>query len=191
MRKIILASQSPRRQELLKDIVNHFEICPSDVEEIVPDGIKTESVAEYLATIKAEDVAKSHKGCVVIGSDTVVVVDDVILGKPNDREKAYQMLSLLSGKVHKVITGCAIVCDDKKVSFSVETKVEFFDLSDKDINEYIDTDDCYDKAGAYGIQSQGKTLVKSIEGDYYSVVGLPVARLKRELDKFVDSVCLG
>lgn len=188
MRKIVLASQSPRRQELLKDIVSEFEICPSDAEEIVPCGLKAEQTAEYLALIKAEDVSDLHKGAVVIGSDTVVVVDDRILGKPKDRDEAFLMLRALSGRVHKVITGCALVCDDKKFSFSVETKVSFFELSDDEINGYIDTGDCYDKAGAYGIQSQGKTLVESIDGDYYTVVGLPVARLKRELHKFIASV---
>lgn len=188
MRKIILASQSPRRQELLKDIVTDFEICPSDVEEIVPCGIKAIDTAEHLALIKAEDVSKSHKGDVVIGSDTVVIVDDKILTKPKDRSEAFLMLKSLSGREHKVVTGCALVCDDKKVSFSVETKVSFFELSDDEINEYIDTGDCYDKAGAYGIQTQGKTLVESIDGDYYTVVGLPVARLKRKLYEFMETI---
>lgn len=183
MKKIILASQSPRRKELLKDIVNEFEIIPSNAEEIVPTGTKHCDVPIYLALLKARDIAKDYKDCVVVGSDTIVLVDDMVLNKPKDKDDAYKMLSLLSGRKHEVITGCAIVCGDVESSFSVTTQVEFFELSDKEIYDYIDTNDPMDKAGAYGIQSQGKTLVKAIYGDYYNVVGLPVGVLKRELER--------
>lgn len=188
MRKIILASQSPRRQELLREIVADFDICPSDAEEVIPDGMKADKVPEHLALIKAADISQNHRGAVVIGSDTVVIVDDRILGKPKDRDEAFSMLRSLSGRTHEVVTGCAIICDDKRINFSEKTQVEFFVLTDEDINEYIATGDCFDKAGAYGVQSQGKILVKSINGDYYAVVGLPVARLKRELCKFMESL---
>ncbi len=188
MRKIVLASKSPRRQELIKDIVNDFIVVVSDVEETVPCGTKPEDIPVYLAKLKAFDVSKKCEGDIVIGSDTVVIVDDKVLNKPVDEDDAFNMLRLLSGRTHKVCTGCAIVCDGVCTSFLVETIVEFYSLSDEEIKAYISTGDCMDKAGAYGVQSQGKTLVKGICGDYYNVVGLPVARLKRELEAFVMSI---
>lgn len=183
MKKFILASASPRRKELLKDILNEFEIIPSDAKELVPCTTKACDVPLVLALLKARDVAKTHGDCVVIGSDTVVLVDDTVLYKPKDENDAYRMLKTLSGRKHEVITGCAIVFGQNEYSFSVRTQVEFFELSDKEIYDYIATKDPMDKAGAYGIQSQGKTLVKAIYGDYYNVVGLPLGVLKRELEK--------
>ncbi len=186
MKKIILASASPRRQELLKDIVSEFEIVVSDVQEIVPDGVGVYDTPEFLALLKARDVAKTYPQAVVIGSDTVVIVDDKVLNKPKDENNAIAMLKSLSGRKHKVVTGCALVCSEKEHSFSVTTEVEFYDLTDKEISDYVATKDPLDKAGAYGIQSGGKTLVKAIYGDFYNVVGLPVGLLKRELEKFID-----
>lgn len=188
MRQIILASASPRRQELLKDIVTDFLVVPSQVKEIVPQGMRAPDIPIHLAQLKARDIAKSHSGDIVIGSDTVVVLQDKVLGKPKDNGDAYNMLKMLSGRRHMVCTGCAIVCDGVERSFCEVTQVEFFYLSDDEIWEYIKTGDCADKAGAYGIQSKGKTLVKGIYGDYYNVVGLPLSRLKRELDTFIDSL---
>ncbi len=183
MKKVILASASPRRKELLKDIVNEFEIIPSNADEVVPADTKACDVPLCLALLKAKDVAKRYRDCIVIGSDTVVLVDDTVLNKPKDKDDAYRMLRLLSGRKHQVVTGCAVVCGEKNYSFSVTTEVEFFTLSDKEIYDYIATNDPMDKAGAYGIQSQGKTLVKAIYGDYYNVVGLPIGVLKRELER--------
>ena len=137
--------------------------------------------------LKARDIAKRYENDIVIGADTIVVVDDKVLNKPKDAEDARRMLCMLSGRRHKVCTGCAIVCGERELSFFEETEVEFFELSENEIDSYIKTGDCMDKAGAYGIQSQGKTLVKAIFGDYYNVVGLPVGRLKRELESFLDS----
>ncbi|MBE6824297.1 MAG: septum formation protein Maf [Ruminococcaceae bacterium] len=188
MKKVILASQSPRRQELLKDIVSDFVIEPSNAQEIVPDGTPALKVPQVLAMLKASDVAAHHKEDIVIGSDTVVVVDEMVLNKPKDEKEAYRMLKLLSGRRHIVCTGCAIVCGNKSHSFSVETEVEFFKLTDKEIYDYIATKDPMDKAGAYGVQSKGKTLVKGIYGDYYNVVGLPIGVLKRELCSFMKSL---
>ncbi len=188
MKKVILASQSPRRQELLKDIVSDFEIKPSNAPEIVPENTPALKVPQFLAELKAKDVSAEYEDDIVIGSDTVVVVDDKVLNKPKDEEDAYQMLKMLSGRRHIVCTGCAIVCGEKTCSFSVETEVEFFDLTDKEIYDYIATKDPMDKAGAYGVQSKGKTLVKGIYGDYYNVVGLPVGVLKRELISFMNSL---
>lgn len=188
MRKFILASGSPRRKELMKDIVNEFEIKPSDAPENVPKDMPALQIPQYLAMLKAQDIAKNHKSDIVIGSDTVVVVDDTVLNKPKDEHDAYRMLRLLSGRRHKVCTGCAIVCGDKTLSFCEETQVEFFELSDEEIFQYIATGDPMDKAGAYGVQSKGKTLVRGIYGDYYNVVGFPIGRLKRELEDFINSL---
>ena len=185
MSEIILASASPRRQELLKDVVSDFKVVVSSADEVVPSGMKTEDISKHLALIKASDVLSTNPDSVVIGSDTIVVIDDKVLGKPKDEQDAFLMLKALSGRKHFVMTGCAIVSLKKKVSFTVKTEVEFFELTDEEINSYIKTRDSFDKAGAYGIQSQGKTLVKAIYGDYYSVVGLPVGQLKRELEKFL------
>lgn len=186
MSEIILASASPRRQELLKDIVSDFKVVVSTADEVVPNGMKTEDIPEHLALIKASDVLSAYPDAVVIGSDTIVVIDDRVLGKPKDEQDSFLMLKALSGRKHFVMTGCSIVSAKKKVSFTVKTEVEFFELTDDEINSYIKTNDSFDKAGAYGIQSQGKTLVKAIYGDYYSVVGLPVGQLKRELEMFLN-----
>lgn len=188
MRKIILASQSPRRKELLSEIVSEYTIIPSFADETVPETVDTEDIVVYLALLKARDIAQSHKEDIVIGADTVVIVDEKVLNKPKDEDDAKRMLKLLSGRCHKVCTGCAFVCGEIEHSFSVETQVEFFELTDEEIDSYIKTGDCMDKAGAYGIQSQGKTLVKAIYGDYYNVVGLPVGRVKRELYDFVSGL---
>ena len=181
MGKIILASKSPRRQELLKTITEDFICIPSDAEEIVPDNIDTEEVSTYLATLKAKDIYSSNKDGIVIGCDTVVINDNKILGKPKDIEDAYNMIKSLSGKTHKVITGCCIIYNEKEITFKSITEVEFYQLSDDEINSYINTDEPYDKAGAYGIQGRGSLFVKSIKGDYFNVVGLPVANLSRKL----------
>ena len=188
MGEIILASASPRRQELLKEILSDFRVVVSSADEVVPTGMKTDDIPEHLAMLKANDVLSKCTDAVVIGSDTIVVVDDKVLGKPKDEQDAFNMLKSLSGRKHVVMTGCAIVSSDKKLSFTVKTEVEFFELTDDDINSYIRTNDPFDKAGAYGIQSQGKTLVKAIYGDFYSVVGLPVGQLKRELKTFSNDV---
>lgn len=181
---IILASASPRRQELLRLITDNFECIPADVEEIVPDGIDILKRAEYLAEIKCKAVAKAHRESIVIGSDTVVIADDTMLGKPKSVEDAFEMLRLLQGREHIVVTGCCICKGEKTVSFSDKTAVEFYPLTDGEILEYIKTNEPFDKAGAYGIQGKGALLVKGIRGDYYNVMGLPVALLYRRFREF-------
>ena len=176
---IILASASPRRKELLGLITKEFKIIPSGVEETVPDGLPPEKQPEYLARLKAEDVAKKYPHCTVIGADTSVIIDNCVLGKPVGREGAKNMLLRLSGRTHKVITGCAVIKNGECHSFSSVTEVEFYPLTDVEIEEYIATGEPFDKAGAYGIQGKGGLLVKSIRGDWYNVVGLPVAELAR------------
>lgn len=180
--KVILASASPRRQELLKLIFESFKILPSNVEENVPDSISAEETPEYLAKIKALDISKKFPDSLVIGADTVVLADGKILGKPKTKVDAEKMLRMLSGKEHKVITGCAVVKDGVCSTFTEETVVEFFRLSDEEIDNYISSDEPYDKAGGYGIQGTGCLLVKGIKGDYFNVVGLPIAKLNRFLN---------
>ena len=181
---LILASASPRRKELLSLICEDFNIIPSNAEEIVPDSISVDKYCEYLALLNANDISVNFKDSLIIGADTAVVIDGIILGKPNNREEAFRMLRLLSGKTHCVYTGCALVCCEKHIRFPVRTDVTFYDLTDNEIEEYIATNDPFDKAGGYGIQTKGAVLVKEIKGDYFNVVGLPIARLKRELSNF-------
>lgn len=180
----ILASQSPRRRELLGIITNEFKVLPSGVEEIIPNGLENIKVPEYLAKIKAQDIAKDHPDAIVIGADTSVILGDEILGKPKNRQDAFNMLSFLSGNTHLVVTGCAIIKGDKVDSFSVVSEVEFFKLTEDEINAYLDTDEPYDKAGSYGIQAKGALLVKEIRGDYFNIVGLPIGELNRHLKSF-------
>ncbi len=180
--KYILASASPRRKELLSLCVNDFEIVPSFIPEVVPESLEVEKHSEFLARLKANDIAKNNPSDVVIGADTSVIYGDNILGKPKDREDAKRMLKMLSGNTHKVITGCAVVKNGVCNSFSVITDVEFFELSDTEIENYLDTTEPYDKAGSYGIQGLGGLFVKTIKGDYFNVVGLPIAHLKRFLE---------
>ena len=187
MSRFILASKSPRRQELLQVITDDFEIIVSEVEEILPEGILPEEAPVYLSRIKAEAVAADHPDRVVIGADTVVILDSEVLGKPRDKDDAIRMLRALSGRVHTVVTGCSLIKGEHKLSFSEITHVEFYPLSGREIEEYIATGEPFDKAGAYGIQGKGSVLVRRIEGDFFNVMGLPVGRLKRELSGFAAS----
>ena len=180
----ILASASPRRQELLQLITEDFKVIPADIDETVPDNINIFSAPEFLAVQKARHIANLYPSHLVIGADTSVFCDEIMLGKPKHERDATEMLKMLSGRQHKVITGCAIAKGNNSISFSETTFVEFFPLTDEEINNYIKTGEPFDKAGAYGIQGKGSLLVKGIYGDYFNVVGLPVARLKKEIDKF-------
>ncbi len=186
--KIILASASPRRQELLRYITPDFKVMPADVDETLPEGVPADESAEFLSVRKAVHVAKQFPDSIVIGSDTVVIIDNEILGKPADEADAERMLKKLSGRVHKVVTGVCIACGKRTFSFSQATEVKFYTLSDDEIREYIATGDPMDKAGAYGIQGEGCVLIEKIDGDFFTVMGLPVARLKRALKMFVESI---
>ena len=178
---LVLASASPRRQELIKLIDEEIIICPSSTDESFSADTPVESVPEILAVRKAAEVAKKYPNDIVIGSDTSVIIGNEILGKPTDTEDARRMLRLLSGNTHKVITGCAIFKGSKSISFSETTEVSFYPLSNNDIDNYIATNEPFDKAGAYGIQGKGSLLIKGISGDYFNVVGLPVAKLNTVL----------
>jgi len=182
MKRIVLASASPRRRELIKSITEDALCVPSGEDETLPDGISVSEIPEYLAKLKAQSVAKDYPDSRVIGCDTVVILDDKILTKPESREDAVRKLKALSGKEHRVITGCCIVEGDNVKTFSEETRVQFYELSDEEIYSYIETGEPMDKAGGYGIQGKGALFVKEIKGDYFNVVGLPVARLYRELN---------
>lgn len=177
---LILASKSPRRKELLSLITENFEIKTANVDEALPEGITPDKAVEYLSKIKAEPFANGVD--TVIGADTVVAVDGKILGKPANRQEAFDMLKTLSGKYHSVFTGVTIIKPEDTVTFSVETRVKFFDLTDDEINAYIATGECDDKAGAYGIQGKGALLVEKIDGDYFNVVGLPVSLVNKFLN---------
>ena len=176
---IILASQSPRRRELLKYITNNFEVKTANVDETLEKGISPDKAVEYLSKIKAEPFKNGVD--TIIGADTVVSIDGKILGKPKDKADAFAMIKELSGREHSVFTGVTVICKNEEKTFSVETKVKFFDLSDDEINTYIATGEPFDKAGAYGIQGFGSLLVEKIDGDYFNVVGLPVSTLNRVL----------
>ncbi|MBE4908145.1 septum formation inhibitor Maf [Bacillus luteolus] len=183
MKRLILASGSPRRKELLNNLQTPFEISVSDIEEVVDPQLVPEQVVMSLAEQKARDVAKKYPNDFVLGADTIVVYDHQILGKPKDKQESYTMLKLLSGQVHEVLTGVAIIVGEDAVTFFERTEVEFWELTDEEIWKYINSGEPADKAGSYGIQELGSVLVKRISGDYFSVVGLPISRTIRELQK--------
>lgn len=185
MAKIILASASPRRKELMTLLGYDFDIVCADITEVVPENSEPQDVVMALSLQKASAVAKDNPEAIVVGSDTVVSLDGKILGKPHSKNEAVQMLKSLSGRTHKVFTGVAIVNADMSTEFYDETDVEFYSLSDEEINNYVATGEPMDKAGAYGIQGKGAVLVKRIDGDFFNVMGLPVAKLYREMKKYV------
>lgn len=178
---LILASSSPRRKELLELLGIPFQVRVSDVEETYQDGLQPEEIVMELARIKSIAVAETNKKSIVIGADTIVVSDGKVLGKPADKEEAISTLRQLSGKVHQVYTGVALIKAGNTHLFYEKTDVEFWPLEEKQIEQYVLTGEPFDKAGSYGIQGYGSLLVKRIEGDYFTVVGLPVSRLNREL----------
>lgn len=182
--RYILASKSPRRRELLGEIINDFEIITKEVDESLPDDVHPKDGVEILAIRKGAAVAEElDTDCLVISSDTLVEIGGVALGKPKDKADAFGMLRLLSGKAHNVHTGVAIHFRGKVFSGVATTAVYFREMSDKEICDYIDSGDPMDKAGSYGIQSGGGKFVDHIEGDYDTVVGLSMRLVKSLLDK--------
>ena len=186
--ELILASASPRRAELIKLLDRKFTIVPATGEEVLQEDIGPEFAPVFLAAGKALEVSEKLPDCLIIAADTVVIHDGEILGKPKDENDARRMLRSLSGNTHKVITGCCLRYGKKEYAFREETRVTFFDLKDEEIESYIQSGEPMDKAGAYGIQGKGALFVSSIEGDWANVVGLPIARLKRELDAFEEEI---
>ncbi|MBR5336813.1 MAG: septum formation inhibitor Maf [Lachnospiraceae bacterium] len=191
--KVILASGSPRRKELMEKAGLEFEVIPAECEEVIDPALTAEETVMSLASRKASWVAENEKDkrrdkTIVIGADTVVVLDGKILGKPKDKADAFSMLRALSGREHEVYTGVALISPDGKINetFSECTKVKFRSLSDQEIEEYIATDEPNDKAGAYGIQGLGRRLVEETIGDYNNVVGLPVEALMKRIAGIKD-----
>ena len=189
--QVYLASKSPRRCELLGRVVEHFIALDSGFDESIIDhqALAPRELAVTLSYHKAEALLNrlSGENELVIGGDTVVVSPEgKVFGIPKDREEAKKMLLTLSGNTHSVITGMTILTRDKVFSFSSETEVTFFPLTDEEIEEYLDTGEPFDKAGAYGIQGKGSLLVEEIRGDYFTVVGLPVAKLNVALKRFLS-----
>jgi septum formation protein len=179
--RVILASASPRRRELLNLIGIEHEVRPADIDERYRWGEIPLAHAERLAAEKSE--ASCMGDAVSIGADTIVVVDDDVLGKPRDREHAAEMLRRLSGRSHVVITAVAVTWRGEQVCAAEEVGVTFRPLSDLEIERYIDTGEPMDKAGAYGIQGFGATIVERVDGDYFAVMGLPLNRLVRLLER--------
>ena len=190
--QIILASQSPRRKELLGQVgISDFIIRPAVGEEKAAPGLTPAQLVEALSLHKGLEVASTAPGDLVIAADTVVAVDGQVLGKPHSKEEAVQMLTALSGRTHTVYTGVTLCRDGDVLTEHEATQVRFRPLTAREIEAYVATGEPMDKAGSYGIQGYGALLVEGIEGDYSNVVGLPVCRLGRMLARFgVDALAL-
>ncbi len=186
MAKIILASQSPRRKELLEKMgVRDFSILVPDAEETLVDGLSPQETVESISQQKSEAAAALvGENDIVITADTMVFLDGQKLGKPHDEEHAFRMLRALSGRQHEVCTGVTVRRGAESETFSVTTLVSFRETTDEELRAYIASGEPMDKAGAYGVQGLGCLFVERIEGDYYNVVGLPVERLGRVLTRF-------
>jgi septum formation protein len=187
MKKIVLASSSPRRELLLKQIGLDFIVYPSNIDEkILSEKISPKEFVLKIALEKARRVANIFNEAIIISADTIVVLDGIILGKPKDREDAINMLKRLRGKIHQVFTGIVVweTPTNKYLVRVVKSLVKMRDYSLEEIVNYVNTGEPFDKAGAYGIQGKGALLVEKIEGDYYNIVGLPLASLNLLLKKF-------
>lgn len=187
MKPIILASKSPRRKQLLEWAEIPFQIITQDTDELFPATIPVDQVPEYIAEAKARAVQKILKDkSVILAADTVVVLNNEIIGKPTDRTDAISILKKLSGRIHRVITGVVILKGDEKISFADTSEVTFHTLTSEQIVFYVDKYQPYDKAGAYAIQEWiGVVGIKKVNGDFYNVMGLPVSRVINVLEQFV------
>lgn len=186
--KLILASASPRRKELLAKTGLSFDIIPARGEETITKKIPAEVVMELSQQKAGEIASQQAEDCIIIGADTIVAKGDTIMGKPKDEADAYRMLESISDDCHQVYTGVTIIRTGEQaetVTFAEKTDVYLYPISEKDITTYIESGDPMDKAGAYGIQGDFAVHVKGIEGDYYNVVGLPIGRVYQELKKMI------
>ena len=181
---MILASNSQRRQEILKDAGFNFRVITSNIEEISDKENVIERILD-IAEKKLEQISKNNVNEFILAADTVVELDKNIFGKPKDREEAFKFLKLLSGKIHRVITAYVFKNISKNILIKevVVSEVKFFDLDDETINWYLDTGEPFDKAGAYGIQGYGRVLVEKIDGDFYSIMGFPISNFLENLRK--------
>lgn len=187
--KLILASQSPRRRELMAMVARDFAVLVSRADEALPPDTPPGEAVEMLSLRKALAVQASleedeRDNAVIVGCDTVVAIDGRVLGKPHSREECLAMMAALSGREHTVHTGVALLHRDRRKVFRETAGVEFWPLSQEVRHWYASTDEPYDKAGGYGVQGLGALLVRAVRGDYYTVIGLPVSRLWRELRVF-------
>jgi len=181
--KIILASKSPRRKKLFQYITTDFITVDSNFIEAYDKNLSSNEIALYLSYQKAKSVYDTYPKDIIIGFDTIVSINEKVLGKPNNNDEAFMMLKQLSNKTHQVITGVTIIYNGNIDRFNSITDVTFYKLSDLEINDYINTREPFDKAGAYAIQGYGSKFVKCIKGDYFTVVGLPIAKLYHKLKK--------
>lgn len=175
---LILASQSPRRKELLRLITADFTVIPANIDEDVVVKVPSD-LAKEISKLKAYEVFKNHPNETVLAVDTIVIIDNKVLGKPGSKAEARRMLETLSGRKHHVISGVTLLSRQKEININVMTEVYFNRLSDETIEKYIDSGSPFDKAGGYGIQDKEFDLVSHIVGSYYNVMGLPVEELKK------------
>lgn len=182
MKKIILRSGSPRRKELLEKEGYDFEIISADIDETIDDDLSAYDNVKKLGLLKALENSDKYYGNILIGCDTVVVLDGVIYGKPKDEKDAYNMLKKLSGNVHQVMSGVGIIYKEKCFNFVCVSNVYFKELTDEDIYKYIDTKECFGKAGSYAIQGVGKALVDRYEGSLENIIGLPIKEVKEVIE---------
>lgn len=181
---IILASSSPRRQKILKQVQIPFTVRVASVDESKIYTTDPTKRVEQLAKLKNKSMSLKHENEIILTADTIVSHNNIIFEKPKNKQEAYEMIFSMSGQIHDVYTGVMLRSAHCKRQFVEQTKVQFWPLTKKEIKEYIDTEEPYDKAGAYGIQSVGAKFVKQIVGDYYNVVGLPISRLVQEIKRF-------
>lgn len=188
MRKIVLASQSPRRKQLLEWAEVEFDIICRETGETWPAGLPIEEIPVHISrekalAVRSTDLFKRYEGDIpVLAADTIVVLDNQVLGKPLDRDHAIEMLKALSGRKHKVVTGVVIMTDEKEIAFSDVTEVDFHTIAEEDLIYYVDNYEPFDKAGAYAIQEWiGVIGIRSVVGDFYNVMGLPVSRVVQAL----------
>ncbi|EHI76914.1 septum formation protein Maf [Fusobacterium sp. oral taxon 370 str. F0437] len=184
MSRMILASNSKRRQEILKDMGFNFKVITADIEEVSDKKDISERILD-IAEKKLDKIAKDNINNFVLAADTVVALDGEVFGKPKDREEAEKFLKLLSGKTHKVITAYVFKNISKNILIKdvVVSEVKFYDLDKETINWYLDTVEPFDKAGGYGIQGLGRALVEKIEGDYFAIMGFPISNFLKNLRK--------
>ena len=185
MKPLILASQSPRRKELLEKCGMPFVVEAADIDETLNPGLTLEEGVKDLSFRKAKAVLELHPDAVVIGSDTIVVKDGRVLGKPKDRKEARAMLELLSGASHQVITGLCILSGKREYRNASVSEVTFAKLSEEEITAYLESGEADDKAGAYGIQGKAGNFITGIHGDYYAIMGLPVSMIYQELKNYI------
>ena len=183
--RIVLASQSPRRKQLLSLLNVNFEIIVADIDEKINPNNDLVKEIEKLSYQKANAVFINNQDALVIGADTIVKIDNQVLGKPKSIEHAKQMLRMLSGNTHDVVTGVTILTNNSVETFSQIAKVTFYPLTDEEIDEYVATNEPMDKAGSYAIQGIGSKFIKSIDGDYYTIMGLPIGEVYHRLLKYL------